>query len=400
MRRCNIRSFCGTILLMKKLPNSNFLPTQRRLSQVLNRSLQISVLVFASISLSVFADELADVNKSLKAGQYPDALSKADAFLVKHPTDASMRFIKGVILTEQGKSAEAIAIFVKLTEEHPELPEPYNNLAVLYAASGQYDKARVALDAAIRTNPTYATAYENLGDVHAKLASQAYDKALQLDSANANAKSKLTLLRSLAGTGANSRVAPIANSAAPATTPATASVAPVAVAAPTPATTKPAASAVVASAKPTVADTKPAAPVQQTAAASASKPAKPETKTETKEVAKLDEREDVLRAVHAWAKAWSTKDTKSYLNYYANDFQTPKGEPRKAWADERRLRIEGKGHIEVRVESPNVSINGSTATVKFRQVYKSDQLSADSRKTLILEKQGSNWQIKQEHAGS
>jgi len=47
----------------------------------------------------------------------------------------------------------------------PELPEPYNNLAVLYAARGDHDGARDALLRAISTHPSYATAHENLGDI-------------------------------------------------------------------------------------------------------------------------------------------------------------------------------------------------------------------------------------------
>ena len=169
------------------------------LRHTLNKTLTLSGFLAVLLAVPAYADEAADVSKLLRAGQHAEALAKADAFLVQKPRDPQMRFLKGVILTEQSKSAEAITVFSKLTDDFPELPEPYNNLAVLFASSGQYDKARAALDMAIRTNPSYATAYENLGDVHAKLASQAYDKALQLDSANLGAKSKLTLLRTLAG---------------------------------------------------------------------------------------------------------------------------------------------------------------------------------------------------------
>src|SRR3990172_3862933 len=102
-----------------------------------------------------------------------------------------MRFLKGLILTEQSKSTEAISVFTKLTEDFPRLPEPYNNLAVLFAATNQYEKSRAALEMAIRTNPTYATAHENLGDVYAKLASQAHSKALQLDAGNTAVPPKL-----------------------------------------------------------------------------------------------------------------------------------------------------------------------------------------------------------------
>ncbi len=139
---------------------------------------------------------------------------------------------------------------------------------------------------------------------------------------------------------------------------------------------------------------KPAPEVAKAEAKTEAKPAKPVV------AANNGEQDEVLKVVDGWAKAWSNKETNNYLAFYGKDFQTPKGEPRKNWADERRLRIEGKGHITVKVESPKVSIDGNTATVKFRQIYSSDQLTANSRKTLVLAKQDGKWQIKQERAGS
>lgn len=338
------------------------------LRHMLNKTAVLSGLLGALLATPVFADESADVSKLFRAGQLAEAITKADAFLAKRPRDAQMRFLKGVILTEQGKPAEAIVMFTKLTEDFPDLPEPYNNLAVLYASSGQYDKARTALDAAIRTNPAYATAYENLGDVHAKLASQAYDKALQLDSANSVAKSKLVLLRSLASNTNGSVNAKTAT-------------APVAVVAQAPKTPSPA----------VVQNAAPATPVP--APVAAAKPEKPVHNG-------TDDRDDVLSTVNGWAKAWSAQDVKGYLNYYGSDFQTPNGVSRKAWADERHSRIADKGRISVKIESPRVTVSGNTATVKFRQLYVSNRLKANSRKTLVLTKQGGKWQIKQERSGS
>jgi tetratricopeptide (TPR) repeat protein len=359
------------------------------LRRALSKTVALSGLLAALLAVPAYADEAAEVSKLLRGGQYGEALTKADAFLVQRPRDAQMRFLKGVIFTEQNKSAEAIAVFTKLTEDFPELPEPYNNLAVLYASGGQYDKARAALDMAIRTNPSYATAYENLGDIHAKLASQAYDKALQLDSANSGAKSKLTLLRSLAGNmnaGSNPKVA-----AAPVVTAAAKAAVPPPVA---PAVPKVAAAPIApAAAKPAS-----AAPLQITAATP--DPAKAKAEAESKPVMSDADREDVLNVVISWAKAWSTKDVKSYLGYYANDFKTPNGESHKAWADERHNRIADKGHISVKVESARVTLNGNTATVVFRQIYQSDHLKTNSRKTLVLSKQGGKWQIKQERTGN
>jgi Flp pilus assembly protein TadD len=94
---------------------------------------------FASAS----ADEVQDANKLFKQGQNAPALEKVEAFLAHKPKDAPARFLKGLIKAEQGNTEEAIRIFSALTEDYPELPEPYNNLAVLYAGQGQYEKAKL-----------------------------------------------------------------------------------------------------------------------------------------------------------------------------------------------------------------------------------------------------------------
>ncbi|MNR79936.1 Beta-barrel assembly-enhancing protease [compost metagenome] len=375
------------------------------LRHALSRALVSIGFVAGVYASSAMADELTDVSQLLRAGQHAQALSKADAFLSKNPRDAQMRFLKGVILTEQNKSAEAIGIFTKLTEDYPTLPEPYNNLAVLYASGGQYDKARTALDMAIRTNPTYATAYENLGDVHAKLASQAYDKALQLDNNNTAAKSKLTMVRTLVGNttgGTNPKVAVVA--AAPAAAPAR--VEPVAPAplAPKPVVKEAPKVEIKPEPKP---EAKPDHKAEQLAAQKEAQKAAQKAEAEAKREAKAKanaaadaEREQVLSAVNTWAKAWSARDVKGYLNAYASDFVLPAGQSRKDWADERRARIEDKGRISVKIETPQVSVSGNTATVKFRQVYDSDRTKANSRKTLVMTKQGNKWHIKQERSGS
>ncbi len=146
---------------------------------------------------AVHADEYGDVNQLLKSGKYSEALNKADMFLAGKARDPQMRFLKGVILTEMGRPADAVSTLQALTQDYPELPEPYNNLAALYAQQNQLDKARAALEMAVRINPNYSVAHENLGDVYARLASQSYSKALQLDTSNAALPAKLTSVRSV-----------------------------------------------------------------------------------------------------------------------------------------------------------------------------------------------------------
>lgn len=382
-------------------------------------------LLAALLAMPAVADELADVSKLLRAGKASEALARTNAYLARNPADPQMRFMKGVLLTEQNKSDEAITIFSKLTEEYKDLPEPYNNLAVLYAAAGQYDKARVALEKAIRTNPSYMTAYENLGDVYGKLASQAYDKALALGTGAAPAVSKLTLLRTFSSsTGGKAsvhvpdatavaavRAAPSA-AAAPANSvrlvspiPEHAKTAPMqripsmavvpSVATATPLTATPAKPAVAAA--PPVA----AAPVKPVAAPVTAPVAAPVAVVPTPVPAAGNaERDEVLSRVNGWAQAWAMQDVNAYLTYYSNEFRPPKSASRKAWEEERRARIEGKGRIRVAVKTPQVLISGDTAKVTFQQVYESDRLSANSRKTLVMVKHGGKWQIKQELSAS
>ncbi len=343
-------------------------------------------LALAALTSTAHADDAGDINKLILQGQLPEAMQRTDAFLTQHPKDAQVRFLKGIIYAEQGKTNDAIIVFTKLTEDYPQLPEPYNNLAVLFASANQFDKARAALEMAIRTNPSYGTAHENLGDVYAKLASQSYDKALQLDTGNNGAKIKLTLIRNLFG-HSNTSIASSVVSSKPAAVPfnnlKSASTPPVVVAAIAPV--------------PVSAANKPVAAKHEVAKADS---AKSNLSRSGSHNANNGEHDDVLKILDAWATAWSEKNTNAYLAFYSKDFQVPKGITRKAWSDSRRARIEGKGRIQVKINAPKVAIDGSTATVKFRQIYNSDQLRADGPKTLVLNKQGGKWQIMQERAGS
>jgi tetratricopeptide (TPR) repeat protein len=318
------------------------------------------------------ADEYSDVSQLVRAGKLVDALTKADQHLVSKPRDPQMRFLKGVIQRDSGKTADAIVTFTRLTEDFPELPEPYNNLAVLYAGQSQFDKARTALEMAIRTNPSYATAHENLGDVYAKLASQAYNKALQLDASNTAVAPKLALIRDLfSPTGAKNQrpTLPSPSAAATSTPPAAAVVKPASAAATT-------------------------APASTASVAPSAAPATTPSPANTNAVA------DAEAAVQAWAKAWAAKDVKAYLASYGGDFDPQGSITRSAWEAERRQRITSKSKISVRLENLTVTVSGNTAVAKFRQDYKANGLAVSSRKTLELLRTGDRWMIIKESTGS
>ena len=126
------------------------------------------------------ADDYTEVNQLLRNGKSTQALARADAYLAKNARDPQMRFLKAVALTDSGKTDEAIAALNQLIEDYPELPEPYNNLAVVRAAQGNLEGARDALEAAIRSVPDYEVAYQNLGDLYLQLAAQRWRHAQKL----------------------------------------------------------------------------------------------------------------------------------------------------------------------------------------------------------------------------
>ncbi|MDO8786635.1 MAG: tetratricopeptide repeat protein [Sulfuritalea sp.] len=340
-------------------------------SRLLATAVSVALLALAP---TVRADALQDIGKQIKQGQHAQALEQVDKYLAAKPKDAQGRFLKGIVLTEMNKPNEAIAVFSKLTEDYPELPEPYNNLAVIYAQQKQYDKAKQALEMAIRTHPSYATAHENLGDIYARLASQAYDKALQIDSSNSSAQNKLALIRDLMSTaGRPGKVTKPITDSRP-VEPGKLAAAPKSISSPPAAAPSPA--PVVTSGKP--------------AEAPRAAPAK----------AAGDVNAEITNAVELWAAAWSRKDVKAYLAAYASDFKTPAGESRAAWDAERQKRIDKPGAIQVGYENLRIAVNGDNATVKFRQHYKSASLKTSSNKVLLMGKRDGKWQILQERVGS
>lgn len=143
----------------------------------------------------VYTQSLHEAKSLLERKQYADATAALDRLIAERPREPQARFLKGIALTDEGKTDDAIAVFRALLADFPELPEPRNNLAVLYAQKGEYAQARDELELAVRTAPDYAVAHENLGDVYARLAQVEYEKTVALDKRNRTAAAKLKLIR-------------------------------------------------------------------------------------------------------------------------------------------------------------------------------------------------------------
>ena len=323
------------------------------------------VFAITFASTIAFADELKDISQMADNGQQAAALERINTYLAANPKDAQAMFMKGIILAESNKREEAIKAFTDLTEKYPNLPEPYNNLAVLYADAGQYDKAKNALETAIKTHPSYATAHENLGDIYARMASEAYDKALQLNSGNLRAQSKLAMIKDLFGNKTN-----MASKAADTSKPSKTATMPI-----------------------RGADKKvEAAKATDTKMAEAEKP--------MADAGPGDEK-GIVEAVNNWAKAWSAKDLDKYFNSYADSFKPAKGESHKAWEQTRRDRISKPSSISVEAANPKVTVEGAdNAKVSFKQSYRADGKPIRTDKTLVMKKVGGVWLINQEIASN
>jgi Flp pilus assembly protein TadD len=144
------------------------------------------------------SSEFQVATKMYRDGQYSLALEHIDAWLKPRPRDARGRFLRGMIFSALKKPDEAARIYTDLTQEFPELPEPYNNLAVIYAERGELERAREFLESAVRANPRFAAAHENLGDIHARLAAASYERALMLNTENKVLAAKLRAANELA----------------------------------------------------------------------------------------------------------------------------------------------------------------------------------------------------------
>lgn len=150
-------------------------------------------------------DLAARVQEQLRLGQAPAALQTVDAALAGKPGDAALRFLRGVALMDLQRNAQASEVFTALAEEYPELPDPWNNLALLHVRAGQPELARQALQVALRNDPSHRTARLNLGEVHLMLAAQSWQQAAQVAALEPAQLRRLAAVRELLNTGLPAR---------------------------------------------------------------------------------------------------------------------------------------------------------------------------------------------------
>ncbi|MDT0633555.1 tetratricopeptide repeat protein [Spectribacter hydrogenooxidans] len=307
---------------------------------------------------SVLANAEAIVEK-LAAGDSAAALDMAEQALASNPGESRLRFLKARALAQAGDTDAAINLFGELAREHPDRPEPANNLAVLYSRQNDYEQARRWLEAAMETHPAYATAHRNLGDVYTALAAVAYSKALDPEGRPEDLGVQLEMVSSF--DGRREAAAPPQVVDAPAPTP------------------------------------EPALPPGDEAPEMSPDEEPVTAATADEDEADHDVRAAIRASVQQWARAWSEQDVEAYLGSYAADFRPADGRSRTAWADNRRERVAAPERIRVGIDDFRITLlDDATAEISFRQHYQSDTYEDRVRKTLLMARTDDGWQILRE----
>jgi Flp pilus assembly protein TadD/ketosteroid isomerase-like protein len=344
------------------------------------------LLLAASLFFSsywTFAADLSKAEQLLNGGQADAALMEAEAVLANDPTNPDGRFIQGIALARMGRTDEAILVFKDLTADYREIPEPYNNLAVLLAQTGDYAGARDALEDAVKYHPNYTVAWENLADIYSVMATVAYEKVLQQDPRNQLAKQRLAIMNGTATAAAETR--PAARPQQPAAEP-------------------------VAS-RPVVANTTaaeqeinqvpllPATPTAETAAVEAPAAFESNAASVDQPANFSAEKRPVMATISQWANAWAGQDADGYIDAYGSNFQPQDNMSRNDWEKARRSRLASPSSISLQVKQPTVSfLDSDLAIVKFVQHYRSDSYKDTVKKTLLLEREAGNWRIVREQS--
>lgn len=351
----------------------------------------------------LLATELKHAKQLQSKGDLQGAFNQVNHYLVSNPKDPNGWLLYGISLINQNKLNEAADIFSKLSRLYPDSPEPFNNLAVVYARQGDNDKAVEVLLQAFETNPSYAQVQSNLKAVYSAMATQAYNRALDLNSSNEKPErvnlgildqvyqppSSQTLLASATAQPVQPVAKPVIKTTAP--SPAIVRTKPTTEliieerdqsegTVPTPITAEPT-TKVVASATTPITTTK--------------NTTKAELKNKAGEVLSEPVRAEILQTITNWATSWSAQNVPAYLDFYTAVYSPdPASVSHKQWAWGRQQRLSKPSFIKVTISDISLAEagDGNVRSV-FRQKYQSDTYQDDVYKTLTLTQENGLWKI-------
>ena len=289
---------------------------------------------------------IQQLETELNQRKFSRAAKTGLAMLRQQPQNIQTQFLTAVAFQHNNQPGIAERYYLQLIQSNPELPEPRNNLAMIYIDHGKYDQAIDLLITSLKTHPAYATAWQNLNLLYQGLASEAYRKALSKEKnpRSVMGKIKLSALTSLHNVNNLTTIQPAQ-----------------------PAKTIQLASAAIVKTKP----------------------------VKTKKPPKVT-KEQLIKPLQDWAKAWSQKNFKNYTKAYSKGYKGGKAN-HQTWVNYRRSRILKPGSIQVKLSNFQIKSQSSTrAIIDFHQRFKSPTYKDKVVKRIQLTKIGDSWKITKE----
>ena len=305
-----------------------------------------ALLISCLVSTSVLSNTIQQLESALSQQQYSRAAKTGLGVLRQHPDNIQAQFLTAVAFQHNDQPDIAERYYLQLIETNPELPEPRNNLAMIYMNQGKYDQSIDLLITSLKTHPAYATAWQNLNLLYQGLASEAYRKALSKEKNPRGVMDKIQL----------SALSSLHNVSTPISKP---PVKPI-----------------------EVAQVEPAATIIKKA-------------VEIKKPAQYPI-EEFIEPLQNWATAWSQKKFNDYIQAYSKNYKGGKSSHQK-WVEYRRSRILKPGSIQVQLSKFEIrSQNSSRAIIDFHQSFKSPTYRDKVVKRVRMTHINGQWKITRE----
>jgi Flp pilus assembly protein TadD len=345
--------------------------------------------------------ELTKILSLSQQGEHQEALNRLDVIIKDNPNMASAKLAKGIILSNKGDRTAAKKSFKQLMKAYPGRPEAFNNLAVIYAEEGNFLEAINTLQQAFQTHPSYAQVHTNLKEIYATLASQAYNKALDLSSESSGPELAMINLvpRDLTNSTSEHLVL-IATKKEPKQPTQGATAAPPEPVKPEVKIEKPTTKTVEVSSlvnEPVAVTTAVAKEQVQTNQNKVTKPIKAEETSKPvnpKPAVENTVEQQITNNLLRWANAWSNKDYKGYIATYTDVYRPNAKLTHKQWVKQREHRITKPKFIKVSISNIEVKLlQDNLAEALFEQRYQSDTYKDAVKKRVMLVNSNGQWKI-------
>ena len=145
------------------------------------------------------ADFSSQVERLVRNQRSAQALELADIGLKRNPKNVQLMFMRANLLQQLGRGEEARSALQRMIRDYPEIPEPYNNLAVIEAGLGNLETAESLLTKALVINADFGLARKNLADVYLSLALENYRRAEKALPGNKAVARRIETLERLSG---------------------------------------------------------------------------------------------------------------------------------------------------------------------------------------------------------